>query len=138
MRALATTSLVLTALIAFAGCGGGGSGIQPDKTIAYNGGILNIGNVKNVSPKLEARAGGGDWADLSMMKNNDLESWMQGKDSAEARSYIQFDEAQLPIESKTVNSAGQLKSMKSELDKRMDDVNSFMKNNNKQLNAQGW
>ena len=137
MRVFATLSLVVTTLIALAGCGGGG-GIEPDKTIAHDGGILNVGNVKSVSPKLEARAGQGDWTDLTAMSNNDLEAWMKGKDSAEARSYIQFDDSQLPLETRTVNNAGQLKSMKSDLDSRMSAVNKFMTNNSKQLNAPGW
>jgi len=44
----------------------------------------------------------------------------------------------LPIEQEGVKNAGDLEDMKKHLDGRLDDVNSFMKNNNKQLDARDW
>lgn len=138
MRARKITALVAISLLALAGCGGGNQ-VTLDKTIAHDGGILNVGQVTSVSPKLEARVGDAQtWTDLTTSKENDIEAWFKGKQSAEARSYIQFDEAQLPLETRVVTSAGQLKDMQNDLENRMDAVDSFMKNKDKQLNARGW
>lgn len=140
MRALLGTTWMVAIIVAFAGCGGGTvKGVQLDKTLAHKGGIFNLSQVSNIAGKVEARStSAGEWADVSAMKEKDIEGWMKGKSSIEARSYIQFDDFQLPLRSSTVEKAGQIKDMQDYTRKRMNDVNDFMKNNNKQLDARDW
>lgn len=141
MRAITPAFLMfVSAVCLLSGCGGGTvKGVQLDKTLAHKGGIFNLSQVSNIAGKVEARTtSAGEWTDVSGMKEKDIEAWMKGKSGIEARSYIQFDDFQLPLQSATISKAGQIKDMQDYARKRMNDVNNFMKNNNKQLDARNW
>lgn len=140
MRKTLAAIYLAFALFALAGCGGGTTrGVTMDKTIAHKGGIFNMSQTQHVGGKVEARAGGnGEWTDVTAMKSKDFEAWMKGKSNIEARSFVAFDDFQLPLENKSIEKAGQIEDMQKYVNKRMNDVNDFMKNNNKQLNAKDW
>ncbi len=140
MRVMLSAVFLTSVVLGFAGCGGGTvRGVTMDKTLAHKGGIFNISQVSSIAGKVEARStSAGEWNDLTGMKGKDIEAWMKGKSSIEARSYVTFDDFQLPLDNKTVTKAGQIEDMQKYVNKRMSDVNSFMKNNNKQLDARDW
>lgn len=139
MRVLLSAVLISSAVLGFAGCGGGTvRGVTMDKTIAHKGGIFNLSQVSHIGAKLEGRTGGAAWQDLSAMSNKELEAWMNGKSNVEAQSSLVFDDFNLPLQIKPIKKAGELKDMQDYARKRINEVNDFMKNNNKQLDARNW
>ncbi len=139
MRKTLAAIYIAFALFALAACGG--NTVQSlQKTLAHKGGIVNLSQTTHITGKVEARAGGSnaEWSDVSGMKSKDIEAWMKDKSNVEARSLIQFDDFTLPLESKQIEKAGQVEDMQGYVKKRMNDVNDFMKNNNKQLDARKW
>lgn len=135
MRAL--LSALLISSVVFTGCGGG-TVKTVDKTIAHKGGIFNVTQVAHIGAKVEARTGGGEWQDVSALTGKEIETWMNGKSNVEAQSALMFDDFRLPLESKTISKSGELKDMQDYARKRINEVNDFMKNNNKQLDARKW
>ncbi len=129
---------IAVAAVALTGCGGGSHITSVDKTLIHSGGTLNLSQIKSTSGKIEVRSGSGDWQDMTSAKKKDIEVWFEGKSSVEARSMIIFDDFNLALDSEKPTKAGQLTDMQDYLHKRLGEVQDFLKNNNKQLDARKW
>ncbi len=123
---------LLVLLVALAGCGGKKS-VNSDKSLVHAGGTQIISNVASIRPEIASSD-----TDMADMSKGDFKVWMEEHPDAIIDRAIYFDDFKLDLGSQTVSSYGQFDSLRKDLEKKMGEINSFLKGSKRQLDVKDW
>ncbi len=123
---------LLVLLVALTGCGGKKL-VNSDKSLVHSGGTQIISNVSSIRPEI-----GSSGTDMTDMSKDEVKAWLEEHPDATIDRAIYFDDFKLELGSQTVSSYRQFDSLRKDLEKKMGEINSFLKGSKRQLDAKNW
>jgi hypothetical protein len=126
----------LVLLFGLVGCGGKKI-VNQDQTLVTAGGTHIISNVQVIRPQIGSD-GGGEFVDMTNMPEEEVKAWIEQNPDSTLEIALFFDDFKLELDTQTVSSYGQFSGLKKQMDKRMDEINKFLKGTKRQLNVKDW
>jgi hypothetical protein len=75
---------------------------------------------------------------MADMSKKEVKAWIEEHPDAIIDRAIYFDDFKLALGSQTVRSYGQFDSLRKDLEKKMGEINKFLKGSKRQLDVKNW
>jgi hypothetical protein len=124
-RALVLAVSVLSLLL-LAGCISSAKVYNNDKTVVYNGAIYNLGNVKQVQPKISGKLSDTKTVDLRNADRKQVEAYLKEYGTIYVRMAYGFDDQEMLYRASSVSKWSEYSKMKSSFDNAGKQINSLM------------
>ena len=121
----ATALLAVLAALTLVACGST-KVYTADKTLVYQGSIYNLGNVQQVTPRVEGRLPDGSVVDLRGKDRKAVEALLAEQSPLEVSTVVEFDERAMVYQRGPVSSYSDYSKMLKRFDGAMKDISKFM------------
>ncbi|MGA9574950.1 MAG: hypothetical protein WBS20_13500 [Lysobacterales bacterium] len=124
-RALVLAVSVVSLLL-LAGCISSAKVYNNDKTVVYNGAIYNLGNVKQIQPKISGKLSDTKTVDLTNADKKQIEAYLKEYKTIYVRMAYNFDDQEMLYRASSVSKWSDYSKMKSSFDKAGKQINGLM------------
>jgi hypothetical protein len=117
--------LLAVAMIALAGCGST-KVYTADKTITYNGSIYNMGNVQQVSGRVEGQLPDGSTVNMKTLDKKGVEALLKENGEVVVSTTVGMDDKDMVYQRARVKKYSEYDKMVDRFDDAMSDISKFM------------
>ena len=124
-RTLVLATSVLSVLL-LAGCMGGATVYNNDKTVVYNGATYKLGNVKQIKSKISGKLSDTNSVDLLNADEKQIEAYLKEYKTIYVRMAFDFDDQEMLYRASSVSKWSDYSKMKNSFDDAGKQINALM------------
>ena len=129
-RALVYAIFVLSVMM-LTGCIASAKVYNNDKTVTYNGATYNLGNVKQIKPRISGKLSDTNTVDLFNADKKQIEAYLKEYKPIYVRMVFDFDDQEMLYRASSVSKYSEYSKMKKSFDNAGNQINKLMANKKK-------